>query len=75
MHLLAAAAGHPWHQMERDWNGLPRWMRAISSAVALVCGLTTGAAVVLLSLSIAGLDAKATEEPQKGAPQHQGIGR
>lgn len=53
MHLLTAAAGKPWGELERGWNGLQAWERAISSTVALVCGLTAGAAVVLLVLSLA----------------------
>ena len=69
LHLLSAAAGHPWGQLEREWNGLHGWQRAVSSVVALACGLTTGAAVVLIVLAVAEIDAKATEENPSPAGQ------
>lgn len=65
--LLTAAMGHPWTHLERDWNGLSGWQRLVSSSVALLCGLTTGAAVVLIILSVVELDARATEEPEPPA--------
>ena len=71
MHLLTAAAGHPWEHLERDWHGLHGWQRAISSVVALFCGLTAGAAVVLLILSLAEFNAAATEPAPSQAPEHQ----
>lgn len=63
LHLFSAMAGLPWYAMERDWLALPTWQRWMSSVVALVCGITTGAAVVLFVLSLAEVDAKAREEP------------
>jgi hypothetical protein len=43
----------------------------VSSTVALVCGLATGAALVLITLSVVELDAEATEarpEPARVEP-------
>lgn len=62
MHLMTAAAGRPWQALERDWTGLQGWQRAMTSTVVLVCGVTAGAAVVLITLALIEVDAKATEE-------------
>jgi hypothetical protein len=69
--LLSAGLGYPWGQLERHWDGLEGWQRVVSSTVALVCGLATGAALVLITLSVVELDAEATEarpEPARVEP-------
>lgn len=74
LHLFSAAAGHPWDQMERDWVVLPVWQRLLSSVVALACGLTTGAAVVMIVLALVEMDARAREEPVGyGASAHPAV--
>lgn len=59
LNLVTVITGMPWCEFERGWYGLPGWQRAISSVVALLCGLTTGAAVVLLVLLLGAMDPKA----------------
>lgn len=60
--LLTAAAGRPWTHLEKEWDVLSDWQRAISGAVALLCGLTAGAAVVLILLSLVESTAGASEQ-------------
>lgn len=66
--LLTVAAGQPWNRLERNWSHLQGWQRAIASTVALFCGLTAGAAVVLLALSVLEVDAMAYEPPAVHLP-------
>lgn len=68
LHLLTAAANRPWTDLEREWDGLTDWQRAGSGAIALVCGLTAGAAAVLLVLSVLESSAAALEPPPPPIP-------
>lgn len=70
LHLFAAAAGHSLHDLEQDWPGLPGWQRWASSVVALACGLTTGAAVVMLVLAFAHRDLGPTFPLESEASAH-----
>lgn len=66
--LLTAAAGRPWTRLEQEWDVLSDWQRAMSGAVALLCGLTAGAAVVLILLSLVESTAGASEQTPARPP-------
>lgn len=68
LYLFTAAANRPWTDLEREWDVLTDWQRAASSGVALVCGLTAGAAAVLLLLSMLEPTASAREEAPRVPP-------
>lgn len=63
--LATLGAGRSWSDLERTWELLPSWQRTSTSAVALVCGLVAGLALVFVGVELLGnLQAEETEQPR-----------